>query len=262
MLKEPDYSFLDNPDILQFIFYPRRDWTPAPPGARDSMAPVDPYVSISCRFYPSGRGSPAILYFHGNGEVACDYDFIAPDYNKLNIGLFVADYRGYGLSGGSPTLSSMISDACPIFNFFLQTLNPEKTSSPVFLMGRSLGVPSIVELACLYPQKIKGIIVESGVSNIARLMKHFAFPADRQKLKELEESIDAKTRSINLPALVIHGQHDSLIPLKEGVRFYETLEVKEKHMVIIPGADHNDIMMAGKEKYFLAIKKFIYPSKA
>lgn len=259
-MKELDYSFLDNPDILQFVFYPRQDWTPAPPGTRDLMVPVDPSVSISCRFYPANKGSPAILYFHGNGEVACDYDFIAPDYNELNISLFVADYRGYGLSGGNPTFSSMISDARHIFNFFLQTIQVEGTSPPVFLMGRSLGLPSAVEIACLFPQKIKGIIVESGVANAARLLRIIGFPADQQKLKELEEAIEDKTRSIKLPALIIHGEHDSLIPLNEGVKFYEALESREKHMVIIPGADHNDIMMADKDKYFSAIKNFIFPA--
>lgn len=156
-------------------------------------------------------------------------------------------------------MSSMLSDSRPIFDFFLQTINPDRTGSPVYLMGRSLGLPSVVELACLYPEKIKGLIVESGAANIARLIKQFAFPTDQRKLKELEEAIDARTRSIRLPTLVIHGQFDSLIPLKEGVRFYETLGSKEKHMVIIPGADHNDIMMADTEKYFLAIKKFIFP---
>ncbi len=262
LAREPDYSFLDNPDVLQFVFYPRKEWTQAPAGARDFTVPVDPFVSISCRFYPADRSAPAILYFHGNGEVACDYDTVAPEYNQLNISLFVADYRGYGLSGGSPTLSGMIKDAAPIFDFFLKTVSPERAGSSVYLMGRSLGLPSVVELACLYPGKIKGLIVESGVANMARLMRHFAFQTDKKKLKELEEAIDAKTRSIKLPTLVIHGQYDSLIPLKEGVRFYETLELKEKHLVIIPEAEHNDIMLADKEKYFLAIKKFVFPAGA
>lgn len=258
MLKEPDYSFFDAPEILQFIFYPRRDWTPAPANARDYMVPVDSFVSVSCRFYASSRGSASILYFHGNGEVACDYDMIAQDYNDLNISLFIADYRGYGLSGGKPTLKDMINDSHPIFDYFIKTIDPERTGSAIFLMGRSLGLPSAMELACLYPLKVKGLIVESGVANIARLMRHFGFPVDRNKLKEIEEAIDSKVRAIRVPTLVIHGEHDSLIPLKEGVKFYETLETREKRIVIIPGADHNDTMLADKEKYFAAIKDFIF----
>lgn len=262
MNKEPDYSFLDQPEILQFVFYPRKDWTPAPPGAMDYLVYVEQGVSISCRFYPAHHDSPGILCFHGNGEVACDYDWIAPDYNRLSIGLFVADYRGYGLSSGRPTFSQMIKDCHLIFKFYLKTLDIEKTGSPTFLMGRSLGVPSVVELACHYPQNIKGLIVESGVANTARLMRHFGFPADLQRIKELEEATDTKTRSIKLPSLVIHGQYDSLIPLTEGVNFYNTLGAQEKRLVIIPGADHNDIMIADKGKYFSAIKDFIYPSPA
>lgn len=262
MLKEPDYSLLDNPDILQLVFYPRRDWTAAPSRAKDYLAPVNSSISISCRFYPAGKDSPApaILYFHGNGEVACDYDLVAPDYNELNISLFVADYRGYGLSGGSPNFSSMIGDSHHIFDFFIKTLEHEKTQTSIYLMGRSLGALSAVELACRYPEKIKGLIIESGVANAARLLRLVGFPANQQKLKEIEEAIDAKTRSIRLPALVIHGQYDSLIPLTEGVNFHKIIASKEKRMVVIPGADHNDIMMADREKYFSAIKEFIFPS--
>ena len=125
MLKEPDYSLLDDPDILQLVFYPRQDWTPAASAAKDYLAPVASSISISCRFYPAKKNSPAILYFHGNGEVACDYDFIAPDYNELNISLFVADYRGYGRSSGKPNFSSM---ALPV----MRSIWPSSITSAFF----------------------------------------------------------------------------------------------------------------------------------
>src|SRR4030042_1848855 len=100
---QADYSILDLPEILQFIFYPRRDWAPPPPGASDFLVPVEEGVSISCRFYPAEVGSPCILYFHGNGEVACEHDWIAQLYGREGISLFVADYRGNGRSEGGAT---------------------------------------------------------------------------------------------------------------------------------------------------------------
>src|SRR4030042_2559443 len=114
-ISQAGYSALDRPEILQFIFYPRRDFTKTPTNAIDYFIPVDKDVSISCRFYTHSRSAPSIMYFHGNGEVVSDYDSIAPLYDKLGINLFVVDYRGYGASGGTPSFSSMIADAPILF---------------------------------------------------------------------------------------------------------------------------------------------------
>ena len=115
-----EFSVLDQPELLQFIFYPRRDFSGShgPANAVDCSITVDEGVAISCRFYFGNENYPSILFFHGNGEIASDYDDIGLIYNQMGINLFVADYRGYGMSGGTPTLTSMIKDAHPIFEGF------------------------------------------------------------------------------------------------------------------------------------------------
>ena len=256
MSDQLDYSVIDRPEILRFIFYPRRDWTPPPAGASDYLVPVEPGVSISCRFYPASAGAPSILYFHGNGEVACDHDWIAPLYNREGIGLFVADYRGYGRSDGTPTFSSMTADAHSIFEFFRKTVRSSGHSEPLFLMGRSLGSHSAAELAFHYPEHIRGLIVESGSPNVARLARLFGLSSER--LADLGETLSTRIRSITLPALIIHAERDSLIPLNEAITLHEEIGSQEKRLVIIPGADHNDIMLLGTEQYFSAIKDFVF----
>jgi pimeloyl-ACP methyl ester carboxylesterase len=217
--------------------------------------PVEPGVSISCRFYPASTGSPCILYFHGNGEVACDHDWIAPVYNREGIGLFVADYRGYGLSDGTPSFSSMTADAHSIFSFFLEAVRASGNDEPLFLMGRSLGSHSAAELACHYPEHLRGLIVESGSPNVARLARLFGLSS--KGLPDLEETISAQIRSITLPALIIHGERDSLIPPSEATTLHEEIGSQEKRLVIIPSADHNSLMLVGMEQYFSAIKDFV-----
>jgi pimeloyl-ACP methyl ester carboxylesterase len=254
--RQPDYSILDRPAILQFIFYPRQEWTPPPAGAIDYMVDVEPGLSVSCRFYPVWGGSPCILYFHGNGEVACDHDWIAPLYNRLGIDLFVADYRGYGRSGGTPSFSSLAADAHPILRFFLETTRSSSSSGPLFIMGRSLGSHPAVELASCYPEHFSGLIVESGAPNPARLAHRFGLSSER--MDELAEAVSTWIRSIELPALILHGERDSLIPVDEGMRLYEELGSKDKRLLIIPGADHNDMMLVGTDQYFSAIRDFVF----
>jgi pimeloyl-ACP methyl ester carboxylesterase len=253
---QPDYSVLDRPEILRLIFYPRRDWSSPPAGASDYLVPVEPGVSISCRFYPASAGAPCVLYFHGNGEIACDHDWIAPLYNREGIGLFVSDYRGYGRSDGTPTFSSMTADAHSIFNFFRETVRSSGHSESLFLMGRSLGSHSAAELALHYPEHLRGLIVESGSSNVARLARLFGLSSEG--LADLEETLSARIRPITLRALIIHGERDSLIPLREAVTLRDEISSQEKRLVIIPRADHNDIMLLGTEQYFSAIRDFVF----
>ncbi|MER3421020.1 MAG: alpha/beta hydrolase, partial [Chloroflexota bacterium] len=107
----PDFSLLDRPHILAFLFYPRPDWSPPPEGAEDLTIPVADGVSLSARLYTADRDWPVILFFHGNGEVVADYDAIAPLYHGSGLNLLVVDYRGYGRSGGRPTVAALHADA-------------------------------------------------------------------------------------------------------------------------------------------------------
>ena len=53
------------------------------------------------------------------------------------------------------------------------------------------------------------------------------------------------------------GEYDVLVPLKEAEDLYNNLGTKDKELVIIGAADHNDIMFVGFEQYFGAIVRFI-----
>ncbi|MCI0903046.1 MAG: alpha/beta hydrolase, partial [Chloroflexi bacterium] len=116
-MAQVDYTALDDPNISMNSFYPRQGWTPTPEGVQDYTVNVGDGsgdgedIGLSCRFFPVGNNSPTILFFYGNGETAIDYDSIAPMYNQIGVNFFVADYRGYGKSGGSPSFTTMLSDA-------------------------------------------------------------------------------------------------------------------------------------------------------
>ena len=158
-----DYSALDRPEISMNSFYPRRNWTPTPSGAQDFAVTVADDISLSCRFFPVGRGQPTILFFYGNGETAADYDNIAPVYNQVGVNFFVADYRGYGNSGGLPTFSSMLADAHQVREEVGRILEAGQFTGDLYVMGRSMGRHAAFELATSSPEgALKGVIIESG----------------------------------------------------------------------------------------------------
>jgi len=198
-----------------------------------------------------------MLFFHGNGEVACDYDGIAPLYQRLGINLFVADYRGYGASGGSPSFSSMLTDAHAIFRYSQGVLRDGGFADRIFVTGRSLGSASALVLASSYQDQVRGLIVESGVASAARLPEHLGLPVDRSALEGAEAAGLAMIRSLRLPVLIIHGEADWLLPPEEALVFHNEAGSEDKRLVLIPGAGHNDILLRGAEQYFSAITEFV-----
>ena len=248
-----DYSVLDNLEGSGRSFYPQRHWTEAPEAAVDYGIPVDDGVVLSSRFHAVGKENPTVLFFYGNGETAAGYDVIAPLYNQIGANFFVADYRGYGASGGSPTFSTMLSDARKVLDQLRDELAELSFTGPVYVMGRSMGRHAAGELAVTAAEHINGVIIESGRPNLGR----FTEGLDTDSARALEDAYHEKFYSIDVPALVIHGERDELAPLADAVGMHERMHTTEKHLEIIPGAGHNDLMYVGIQQYFGALRTFM-----
>ena len=212
-----DFSMLDSPAISMNSFYPRKVWTPPPPGAEDLTIPSADGKTLSGRFFPAGTGQPTILFFYGNGETCPDYDNIAPLYNRIDVNFLVADYRGYGRSEGWPSFNSMLSDSKSVLDFASALLAERGYADRVFVMGRSMGRHSAFELSANCAERLKGMIIESG----RPILGNFTYGLEPAAAQALEESYRAKVNSISLPALVIHGELDTLAPVEQAVAMYD-----------------------------------------
>lgn len=261
MKGSPEYSLLDKqPMLAHYLLFPRSDHTPPPDGAYDLSFAVgeDEVAKVNCRFYPKDSDWPWLLYFHGNGEVAPDYDYIYKMYHNSKLNLVVADYRGYGKSSGVPTFENLVKDAHQIFPQVKEELARRGYNPDLWVMGRSLGSMPALDLAALRQGEIRGLIIESGFASAVRLVKRWGLPADLDKLLPLEEQCLDMIGSIHLPALVMHGERDSLVAVEEGRLLFDTLGSKEKRWLPIAEADHNDIMLVDSKRYFEAIRDMVY----
>lgn len=251
-------ALYDRPEVLYRLFFPRREVAPDTGKAVNHYVDAAPGVPICCRFFTVRNDSPNIIYFHGNGEIAADYDHVAPVYGRYGLNLFVADYRGYGGSGGQPTCTAMIKDAHPLFQYFRKYLKEAGYTGNLFAMGRSLGSAPAIELAFHYQDVLRGLIIESGFASarnqIGRLGVEHLFDGDEQPVGF---GNDLKIRDVRIPALIIHGERDEIIPAAEGRKLYEVSGSQEKYSLFIPRVGHNDIMYYGMEQYMDAVRSFI-----
>jgi pimeloyl-ACP methyl ester carboxylesterase len=204
---------------------------------------------------------PWILFFHGNGEVVSDYDEISPLYHQKELNLVVADYRGYGVSSGIPTITDLAQDAHTIFKKVKEELSIKNLRKDLWVMGRSLGSISALELASHYQGEMKGLIIESGFPSVVRMMTHLGVPAHGMDLQKIDQECLKRIQKIFVPTLIIHGEQDWLVPLENAKDIYQHLGTKEKELVIIPSATHNDIMLVGFKEYFDSLQQFIEKTK-
>jgi len=253
-------KIIDQPQIHQVLFYPLRLPGDGKQDPHNLFFEVEPGVRIGCRFYPAEKSLPSIIFFHGNGEIAPDYDQIAPLFNDRKLNLLVTDYRGYGYSDGTPTIADLLKDSKTLFIKAQQWFRGNGYMGPLFVMGRSLGSLCAIEIALHYQDELPGLIVESGSATNFRnyLSMHGLVPFDHPVWNEGRNFFNKeKIRLIKIPTLIIHAEQDSLIPLAEAETLFENSGAQNKKLVIIPRADHNDLMFVGLELYFKSLIEFI-----
>ncbi len=253
------YALFDRPEVGVLIFHPRRDWRPPPPGATDLRIPVAEGMSVGARLYPAPTpGAPLVLFFHGNGETMYDYDPVAPLYQELAVGLLVADYRGYGTSDGSPTVSALLADAVAVLDYVIDWRERHEECAPLLVMGRSLGSQAAIELALRRADRLKGMVIESGFANPVRLLAYLGVELRLPPELDIEALSRQRLQMITLPSLVIHGDADELIPVEEGKALYQAIGAMDKRLLVVPGAGHNDLLMWGEQAYFAALRALIF----
>ena len=268
-----DYAALDRPEVLMFLFHPRPEpavsaFQTAQPETRnaeekDILIPVEENIAIGARFHMAEKTGGNLIFFHGNGEIVADYDELGGVYNQMGINLLAVDYRGYGRSGGKPTVTAMMQDCHIIFHFVRKWLRQNNYTGPILLMGRSLGSASVLELAAAYKNLIDGLIVESGFAYAGPLMTLLGIDLAALGFKEEKgfRNVD-KIKNFDKPTLIIHAEFDHIIPYSDGQTLHDACPSREKKLLKIPGANHNDIFMRGLQEYLAAVKGIVETVKA
>ena len=82
---------MNKEQIINSIFYPRK--SNIPEDKKDHLIKTLNGEKIGARFFLSNRDFPTIIFFHGNAELAQEYDDIANYYNRFNINFIVFIYR-------------------------------------------------------------------------------------------------------------------------------------------------------------------------
>ena len=249
-------SFLDR----LMIYFPERAIAATP--ADVGLAYSDVYLTTGDgvrihAWHVPGESRTTLLWLHGNaGNISHRVDNIAVLNELTGLSVLIVDYRGYGLSEGSPSENGLYLDAEAALKYLTSEVGLDPVED-IVLFGRSLGVGVAAEMATRH--SVRCVILESGFTSVMDMAK--ATQPD-WLVYLLKPMIDARYDSlsklglIDSPVMIVHGEQDDIVPFSMAGELYEAA-TEPKRFHAVRGAMHNNVYERGGTPYFEALSDFI-----
>jgi len=219
------------------------------PDVEEIQIPVEKNVVLHGWFLQKDlSGLPTIFYFGGNAEeVSANLEAYA---EKLSANVVLVNYRGYGLSRGTPTETRLKSDALAIYDHMADRFGLDPAECAAW--GRSLGSSIAAHLAL--ERGLGRLILTCPFDSIQDVAAAY-YPAwlVNLVLQDRHRTIDFSSR-IRSAALVLASIDDEVIPIGNTQNLFDSLTGPKK-MVYIDGAGHNTISLF--DAYYDQVNHFL-----
>jgi pimeloyl-ACP methyl ester carboxylesterase len=201
---------------------------------------------------PRADALAQILYFHGNGGNLSVWSDILAGIAQRGYDVIAVDYRGYGLSTGSPTEPGLYRDVDATLGILDGPIR--RPDLPLVYWGRSIGTALAAYAASR--RAPGGVVLEAGFPNARAILRDSPIMLALSLFATYRFPTAEWMAGVTVPALVIHGDADSIIRYELGRQLYESLK-GPKQFLTIAGGDHNDAVPVDATKYWDAVRDFV-----
>jgi fermentation-respiration switch protein FrsA (DUF1100 family) len=202
-------------------------------------------------FIPSDDARGTVLFFHGNaGNISHRLDSIAI-FNRMNLDVFIIDYRGYGQSQGRVTEKGTYRDAAAAWSYLTATRGID--ANRIIVFGRSLGASIAAWLASRH--RPAALILESSFSSVPSMAQRLYPFLPVKWLSTFRYDTRQYVSNVNCPLLVVHSKTDEIIPYAEGRLVFDAAPDAKRFLDIRGG--HNDGFFVTGQAYVDGLSTFI-----
>lgn len=188
--------------------------------------------------------SNVVIYFGGNAE---EVSHMVDHVSRFSHWSFILmNYRGYGLSGGTPGEASLYADALQIYDYFedKDVISPGHT----IVMGRSIGSGIATYLAA--NRQVKGAILISPYDSMVNVAKDaYPFLPVNWLMKHRFEAVEHAPR-VAVPLYALIALADEIID-PERSRIFIDHWGGETYVTEVPQAGHNTLAQTEGYWHFL-----------
>ncbi|KAI9673837.1 MAG: hypothetical protein M1829_003955 [Trizodia sp. TS-e1964] len=189
------------------------------PFYEDLSIPTPDGESLSA-FYIRAPKTPlfrniTVLMFHGNaGNIGHRIPIAKVFQQSLGCNVLMLEYRGYGLSTGTPDEQGLVLDAQTALEYLLQRADTRDTRVVVY--GQSLGGAVGVQLVARNQKynEVSGLILENTFTSMRKLIPS-AIPPARYLARlchQVWPTDDTIPTIKEVPILFLSGLEDEIVP--------------------------------------------------
>ncbi len=244
------YSKLDSTAILPTLFPPTHKTRDTSSGGGIT---VKIHPSCSCRLFYKDKGNPIFISFLPENS-----ELFAEKLVQYGINIFVITVNPYNAEKGQPTITDMMNSLSKILNNIKECMAENELTGKLFITAKSAGSVFALELACIFQDEFKGVILESCVCETIPFLE--AAGIDKEDLCfEEDEGFNnlKKIEKIKLPTMFLHGSRDTLVAPSLAEKLQASSGARTKQFHLVPGADHWSVAEAAGELYYQTIKTFV-----
>lgn len=201
-------------------------------------------------FAPSATQSDIILYFHGNAGSIAGRLFKAEPFLRAGYGVLLAEYRGYGGNGGTPTEDGLYADAQAYYQWLIDSGYQNKD---IILYGESLGSGVATQLAQTIDPK--ALVLETPYAAIYEpaQLRFFFIPFIKHIMHDHYASID-KINDFTGPKLFLIADQDEVLGPETGYNLYRHTN-DPKTLKAYEAGTHNNLYDLGADQDVLKFLK-------
>jgi pimeloyl-ACP methyl ester carboxylesterase len=203
---------------------------------------------------PPDRGT-VVLSMGAAGEMAC-YLYVARLLIDGGWSVVMYEYRGFGLSTGEPSLSTLADDLEQVVQWARERTGREQ----VALMGVSLGTIPSVAVAVRRPEWVNGVVLDSPVA-LGEQLERFWWLLNNPvgallALLDPELVSESIVHRLKDPLLVFAYDRDLLTTLRTVQALYERAP-EPKQLVRFPGLGHAAGAYFDTAEYVASLDSFL-----
>lgn len=191
-----------------------------------------------------------ILMFHGNaGNIGHRVPIAKVLEENIGCNVLMLEYRGYGLSTGTPDETGINIDAQTALDYIRN--QKETEGGKIIVYGQSLGGAVAVQLVAKNQEAgdIAGLILENTFTSIREMIPSVIPPARyiARFCHQFWPSREVIPQITAVPILFISGLKDEIVPPDHMKQLHALSKARRKVWKEIPNGSHNDTVA---EPYF------------
>lgn len=232
-------------------------------------------IAVTIYGYENFEKSPTLVYVHGfkgfkdwgfvpyTGEYFASkgYSVITFNFSHNGIGAKKDEFTEFEKFANN-TFSLEISELSELIDAYFFGFFGENSNSKIGLIGHSRG-GAVSILTAKKRKEVSAMAVWSSISEVDRyttrqkkewmkkgfievinsrtnqtMKLNLSVLEDIERNKEKKLNINYALKKYNRPLLIIHGEQDLTVPVKEGTAIYESSNKKKTRLVTVPAAGH------------------------